>query len=85
MFRGRATVLVSKVLASRTAQVVGHFAQDSIVTMSLVGTLTVFHYAMRYTPARAEFIATFTTVHEYVVLGSYGLLALKSLLRLARL
>jgi hypothetical protein len=85
MFNGGPTALVLKVLASNTAKILGHIAKDTITTVSLLAALSVIHFGTKYTPASPEFIAAFTTVHEYCFLGTYLLLALKSLIRLARM
>jgi hypothetical protein len=85
MFADKATAFVAKVFATDTVKMLGLIARDTVLVMSLLGALSVIHFGLRYTGATSGFLAVFTTVHEYFVLGTYVLLALKSLMHIAKI
>jgi hypothetical protein len=85
MFADKASAFVAKVLATETVKIFGLIARDTVLVMSLLGALTVIHFGLRYTGATPGFLAVFTTVHEYFVLGTYVLLAMKSMMHIAKI
>ena len=69
---------------STTAKKLVVIASDALITLVLLGALSLVHLALNYTPVTEDFKALFGSVHEKVVLGTYLLLAGKGLLRIAK-
>lgn len=69
---------------TRLARVVGHILEDLIITLVLLGSLTLVHLYLEYASASETFKTYFGRTHESVVFISYGNLALKSMIRLWR-
>ena len=70
---------------ANTIETVKEIGLDTIKTVTLLAALSLVHATLTYTHATDSFKALFTTVHESVLLATYILLAVKSILRMAKL
>ena len=85
IFAGGPDGLISKVLASDTARIVGQIGKETIVVMTALASLAVVHYGIRYTGAAPEVQGLFTSFHQGCFLAAYVLLAARSLQKLVKM
>jgi hypothetical protein len=75
---------LARLLPADAIRVVAGMARDTVLVACLLGVLAIVHRGLRYVETSTEFIALFGSVHECIVLGTYVLLALKSVRRIPR-
>lgn len=85
LFAGGPDGLISKVLASDTARIVGQMGKETIVVITAAASLSVVHYGIRYTGAPPEIQSLFTSFHLGCLWAAYVLLAARALQKLVKM
>lgn len=71
------------ILRARTLATILHIVEDFLLTAVLLLSLIGIHSLLRLADVRPEFKELFETIHEWVFMANYLLLALKGIVRLA--
>ena len=84
MSKTQSRTLIKRLFTSAMAKTLGHIATDTLLTLTLLLALSVVHFALKYTEASLDFKLLFTSIHEWISLGTYMLLAAKGFFRIVR-